>query len=328
MSTSGKKSTNKILFVALGVVVGFFVYKFLLPEEEKPPCNGFVELCDRKITDVVFPMTHNSMSIEDYDWFGPSHENSIRTQLDSGIRGLMIDTHYYDATESIGSYFLDAGPLEVLAIQAIVDKVDLEVRVGVYVCHLICQLGSTPLVSTLSEIRSFLEDNPREVVVIIFEDRISKEDTIQAFSESGLLPFVYDHGGGDWPAVDELIARNNRLVVFAEYEGSPPSWYMNAWEFVEETPYSFAEAEEMNCSPNRGGTGKDFFLMNNWIERVIPRKSDASGVNEYDFLLERARKCEEERGGKPNFISVNFSKEGDLFRVVNELNGVRDISEE
>ena len=45
-------------------------------------------------------------------------------------------------------------------------------------------------------------------------------------------------------------------------------------------------------------------------------------VNEYNFLLERALTCEEERGHIPNFSAVDFYAIGDLFRVVDTLNGL------
>ena len=36
----------------------------------------------------------------------------------------------------------------------------------------------------------------------------------------------------------------------------------------------------------------------------------------------RAEECREERGQIPNFVAVNFVILGDLFAVVDELNGV------
>jgi hypothetical protein len=55
---------------------------------------------------------------------------------------------------------------------------------------------------------------------------------------------------------------------------------------------------------------------------------DAAVLNDYDFLLDRALKCAEERGQIPNFVGVNFYLNGDLFDVVDELNGVRQVTEQ
>ena len=53
-----------------------------------------------------------------------------------------------------------------------------------------------------------------------------------------------------------------------------------------------------------------------------PRPSDARIVNAYDFLLDRARRCEAIRGLLPNLVAVDFYDRGDLVAVVDELNGV------
>jgi hypothetical protein len=68
-------------------------------------------------------------------------------------------------------------------------------------------------------------------------------------------------------------------------------------------------------------------LLNHWIERVSPSRVDAVRVNEYEFLLSRARRCAEERGQIPNFVAVNFHLAGDVVRVVDALNGVRDADQ-
>jgi hypothetical protein len=87
-----------------------------------------------------------------------------------------------------------------------------------------------------------------------------------------------------------------------------------------ETPYSFSSPDQFSCEPNRGGTGKPFFLMNHWIERVSPSRVDAEIINSYDVLKARALQCAQERGKMPNLIGVNFYLNGDLMRVVDELN--------
>ena len=51
------------------------------------------------------------------------------------------------------------------------------------------------------------------------------------------------------------------------------------------------------------------------------RRAAAAMVNEFDVLSSRAQRCELERGHLPNFVAVNFAEEGDLLRVVDDLNG-------
>jgi hypothetical protein len=49
----------------------------------------------------------------------------------------------------------------------------------------------------------------------------------------------------------------------------------------------------------------------------------AEKVNAYDFLLDRARKCQKERGKLPNLVAVDFYNTGDLFAVTETLNGIK-----
>ena len=46
-------------------------------------------------------------------------------------------------------------------------------------------------------------------------------------------------------------------------------------------------------------------------------------VNAYDPLLKRARECQKIRKHLPNLLAVNFYQRGDVFKVVDTLNGVR-----
>jgi len=65
--------------------------------------------------------------------------------------------------------------------------------------------------------------------------------------------------------------------------------------------------------------------MNHWIETApASLPSNALVVNEYDFLLRRARACQRERRMVPNLIAVDFYKTGDLFRVCRAMNGVAE----
>jgi hypothetical protein len=62
--------------------------------------------------------------------------------------------------------------------------------------------------------------------------------------------------------------------------------------------------------------------VNHWLASFTKLISSAEEVNVYDVLKPRIDECEIERGRKPSMIAVNWYDRGDLFRVVNELNGV------
>src|SRR5690606_3751196 len=66
-----------------------------LEDAEVVRCNGLAELCDRRLDEVVFAGTHNSMSAADRPgWLFANQTRPIPRQLDDGIRLLMIDPHY------------------------------------------------------------------------------------------------------------------------------------------------------------------------------------------------------------------------------------------
>ena len=66
------------------------------PRARSPRCNGHAALCDRPLDEIVMPATHNSMSAPLPGWLSAEQERSIGGQLQDGIRGLLIDTHYGD----------------------------------------------------------------------------------------------------------------------------------------------------------------------------------------------------------------------------------------
>ena len=171
-------------------------------------------------------------------------------------------------------------------------------------------------------IREFLVRHPGEVLILVVEDYVTTEDLERAFRESGLLDFVHQGGTNRWPTLHELIATNQRVVVFTESGRPGPPWQHAAFQSIQETPYTFHASGEMSCRANRGGTTGSLFLVNHWIETTpAPRPSNAAVVNAYDFLLARARRCQRERGHLPNIIAVDFYGTGDLLRVAGKLNG-------
>jgi len=260
----------------------------------EPKCNGHEELCARRFDEVAFPMTHNAMSNAEASWSIPNQRFGIMRQLDDGIRGLMLDTYDEDG--------------ELL------------------LCHVLCGLGKQPLVDGLGEIKAFLDANPGEVVSIIFENYITHAQTAGAFDESGLINFVYAHEvDAPWPTLRELIDADTRLVVFQEnlpQEVEYP-WLMNVWDHAGETDFSFAAPEDFDCDPNRGDPANPLFLLNHFLTTAVGGDPElAEMVNYNPLFIERARQCEEERSALPNFVAVDFYDIGDLFEVVDALNGL------
>jgi hypothetical protein len=304
-------------------------------------CNGAPELCGRPLNEVVFPATHNSMSAGDIpNWLFPNQEMGIPAQLNDGIRGFLFDVHYgvpvgdkiktkiEDEVNARRTYEAALGKEGVEAAMRIRDRLvgSEEGEPGVYLCHGFCELGASAFVPMLGEIRNYLVLNPTEVLIVVIQDEgVTPADVEKSFQESGLIDFVYRGPAGPaWPTLGEMIAADERVVVFAENDAGAVPWYHLAYESMQETPYSFHAPGEFSCKPNRGGTGKSLFLVNHWIETSpAPLPSNAEIVNAYDFLLARAKRCRKERGQLPNLIAVDFYRTGDVVGVAKTLNGLK-----
>jgi hypothetical protein len=313
-------------------------------------CNGHAELCDRPLNEVALATTHNSMSVPLPGWYASMQEVPIADQLGDGIRGLQIDTHYADKLQNgrVRTYFASR---EELKRRAKVDGVspdsgDAALRIrerlgfrgkgerGMYLCHSFCELGATPLGSVLDDIRTFLVANPGAVLVVINQDYVKPEDFVAAVRDSGLERFAYDGPvDGTWQTLREMTDSGKRVVFLAENHAGGAPWYRLAYTSItEETPYSFSRVAQLNdpsklpksCEPNRGPEGAPVFLVNHWITTdPVPLPSNAEKVNAYDKLLARVNECRKIRHHFPSLVAVNFYREGDVFGVVDKLNGLK-----
>jgi hypothetical protein len=306
-------------------------------------CNGYAQLCEKRLNDVAFPATHNSMaSGADAGWLFAAQDAGISDQLAAGIRGLLIDTHYgfkapkgiatdlSSETGKLASVVDDVGPEFIRSVERLRGTVGYKGtgQRGVYLCHAFCEVGATLALDALRSVHDFLVRHPDQVVILSVEDDVSPNDTAAVFRDSGLLGLVYEGPSHPWPTLRQLIEQDRRVVVFAENQTGGIPWYRSQFGLVQETPYRFTNTQQLgdpsSCRPNRGGTAKPLFLLNNWVDTSpAPRPANASVVNAYDTLLGRARRCQAERHRLPNLVAVDFYKRGDVLRVTATLNGLR-----
>jgi hypothetical protein len=290
-------------------------------------CNGHPELCSRRYDRVVYAATHNSMSSPDVVRVWPEQDGDIGSQLDAGVRALLIDTHHWTpllSDEQLTTAEPYLPPQVAKPLLATLGPLR-QARAGTFLCHNQCALGAIPLLDALRTLQEFLDENPDEVVTLIIQDAISPAETASAFGAAGLDTYLHEHeSGAPWPALGDLIDRGERLVVFAENERPPPAWYHQAFEHTQETPYRFPQPDDFTCAHNRGDPEASLFLLNHWVSRqnAAPDRTTALGVNSHDVIVERARACQRERGLMPNYIAVDFYNLGDLMGAVAALNGV------
>jgi hypothetical protein len=202
-----------------------------------------------------------------------------------------------------------------------------------YLCHTLCEIGFTPLADGLKAVHDFIATNPNNVIVIVNQDYITPADYVKAIDQAGLTPYVFKGpDGSSWPTLREMIDSSQQIVFLAENHAGAAPWYRLAYDgLTEETPYTFRSSTlltdpanvDASCRPNRGKEGSPLFLINHWVSTdPVPKPSDAARVNAYKPLLARAQACQRIRHHLPNLLAINFYKEGDVFKVVNTLNGI------
>jgi hypothetical protein len=308
-------------------------------------CNGFAELCDRRLDQVAFAGSHNSMSAAlDPGWLFGENLTGIPAQLDYGIRALLVKSHYGIPTGlSVGGAELvvtdkaaeiaNNTPAEVeeLSPEAVARAQDLERTVpddpkarGVYLCHVYCSLGATKFSTVLDQIKRFLDRNPDEVIMLFIGDYVSPADTAAEFEKAGLTDrlWTYDTAAPP-PTLRQMITARRNLLVLSEHAGGDPPWYTKGYGIFQDTPFTFAAPSDFSCAPNRGPADAPLFEINHFItNKKPPSVEEAKKVNSYDVLMGRVRQCMAERKLFPTIVAVNFFHEGDLLKVVDDLNGV------
>jgi hypothetical protein len=302
-------------------------------------CNGDARLCARRLDQVVFPGTHNSMSAADRPgWMFAQQERDIAVQLRDGVRAFLIDVFRGVPVSGRVKTDISHQPGFMRDVEQALGEEGVQAAMrtrerlvgppegppGLYLCHGFCEIGAQPLIPWLRTMRDFLAANPRDVVILVIEDYVSPEELAAAFADSGLAELAYRGAPRPpWPTLLEMTDSNQRVVTFLESGRPGVDWMYPAFDSIQETPYRFRDPSQLSCRPNRGGTAGSLFQINHWIETPPnPRPSNAAVVNAYDFLLGRAERCERERSRLPNIIAVDFYRTGDLFQVVRRLNGL------
>lgn len=320
---------------------------------KRPPgpvthCNGYEELCDKRLNEIAFGATHNAMSAARLPgWFTPNQRFGIEQQLRDGVRVFLIDSHYGikrksgpvmtdfsredegKVIEEVQNQFGTEAAERIRRLSTNFNKRGGQGKPGVYFCHVVCELGSTPAQTELGWFRDFLETHPDEVIVLFIEDAVSPEDTAREFADAGLLRYMWVQRQNEpLPTLRQMIETDRRLFVMAEKDngaGQYP-WYHDGFDLAQETPYTFHSRGELadfvlSCAPNRGTDGS-VFQMNNWIEKLPRSPSMARQVNDFDFLSKRAAACQKIRQLLPNIIAVDWYDEGQLLEVAQVLNGL------
>lgn len=288
----------------------------LPPPEEPPPstpCNGNDAYCSLRYDETCFAATHDSAANAAKFWEYPTQDQTIREQLNYGIRALMLSV--YD----------DGGVATV--------------------CRGRCDEGNVPLSVVLGDVATFFDENPREVVTLLLDGELPAErlaDELRAAYLDGLaLPHAADDA---WPTLEEMIDSGQRLVVFAATPDEGPAWLLDRQAYVWETDKDWPSVSAMNCNPEIGNVSRPLYLVHHNLvgsdaegsasggmggaggqpsETEDPSIALAAEANEFSVVTERLQYCETQHRHVPSFVAVDFSRVGDAQGATQVMNRVR-----
>lgn len=262
-------------------------------------CNGHPELCDKRFDEVVFALTHNSQASNDeFSFFAANQDGNVSQQLAAGIRGLGYKA-YWEANANCG-----------------------DGSEGMYLYHGDPVFGCIKMEDYLGDVKSFLDANPSEVVLMTIEGGASTERLDSMYTYAGLANQMYDHSWGDnWPTLSEMIESNKRLVVLSD-NGDAENFdgFHSLWNYTVDVNYDIQDPANFDCEYDRGNPDGYFYQLNHFVTILTPQQNSAQTINQYDYLYNRAVECMTENSRKPNFIMLDFYATGDVVQVVDSLN--------
>jgi hypothetical protein len=302
-------------------------------------CNGSAHLCTRRLDEVAFATTHNSMASAADGFVPPNQRRRMRAQLEHGIRAFQIDAFF--GTRRGGRVYTDlSGPLGKAAElpTAVVRSARLIHRslgappagtpYDVYLCHVFCELGAVRMLDEMKMVRAFLDAHPREVLVMVIEDYVPPEAIRAVLRAAGLesellavKPAEPAAQGAPLPTLGEMIDAGTRLEVSLENGDDPPTLPNAFTGLVQETPFTFRRPRDLerpsSCATNRGTDDAPVFQFNHWVTPAEP--VTAARVNT-SILRTRLAECTVTRGRGPTLVAVDFAEHGDVLGVVERLN--------
>ena len=114
-------------------------------------------------------------------------------------------------------------------------------------CHSDCALLDVgPLRDLFVELKTWLDDHPREVLTLLIgnSDRLSPTNFTEIAQQSKLMDVIYTPPHipmklNDWPTLQEMIAANSRIVVMLDYQANETSvpWLLDEFRVLTETKF-------------------------------------------------------------------------------------------
>ncbi len=222
-------------------------------------------------------------------------------------------------------------------------------------CHTSCSLlDAGSLQAFLSDIKSWMDGNPNEVVTLLLvnSDNNSTATFGSVFSASGIDKYGYTPTSttgpqATWPTLQSMISANTRLVTFIASIGysSTYPYLLPEFNYAFETPFSVTSLSSFTCALDRPSTltaagapaairAGYLPLLNHFVDTVesfgiqVPDVTDVAttnspALNTTGALGTEAAKCASQWGGaKPVFVLLDFWNVANPIAAVDALNGI------
>ncbi|KAF2014618.1 hypothetical protein BU24DRAFT_217683 [Aaosphaeria arxii CBS 175.79] len=288
-------------------------------------CNNSPSLCDKAYNNITHLGAHNSPFLRDsttsFSTSGNQYYNT-RTQLESGVRLLSGQVHKKNNTSGNSAW---------------------------HMCHSSCDLlDAGTLEEWLSEIKSWMDSNPNDVVTVLLvnSDNASPAELGASFESTGLDKLAYSPPSlsqppETWPTLQSLISNGTRLMTFVA-SLTPSAQYpylMDEFTFIFENDFENETPTAYSCTPNRpspltteqAATSGRMFFMNHFLYSVqlfgIQSPNDTyigttNAQTGLGSLGEAITSCTGVYSKPPTFVLVDFFNVGPAIGSVDTANSV------
>jgi hypothetical protein len=198
-------------------------------------CNNSPNLCSRRYSSVMHLGAHNSPFVRDESTnFATSGNQYYNTtvQLSAGVRLLSAQVQLGGSSGN-----------------------------ELHVCHTSCDLFDAGTLSGwLSEVRTWMDSNPNDVVTILLVNGAgaSASDLAAQYQSAGISSsLTYTPAGStsssqQWPTLQSLISSGTRLVNFVDsIDNNDAPFLISQFDYIFENNYDVSSPTEFSCEAYR-----------------------------------------------------------------------------
>lgn len=225
---------------------------------------------------------------------------------------------------------------------------------ALHLCHSSCSLlDAGTLTNWLSEIKTWMDNNPNDVVTILLvnSDSNSTSTIAESFTSSGIARYGYVPSSPStapqaWPTLQSLISANTRLITFVTpltSQDSSAPYLLDEFNFVFENPFEVTDPSRFTCTPDRPDQVKGSIpnaissnrmpLMNHFLDQQQAfniETPDIGAINATNSpqtttpgsFGQALGTCADQYGRQPTFVLVDFFDQASPIEAVDALNRV------